>query len=445
MSNDAGIPKKLPSRTGWFAPRDIAVRDPWGVRWVRVSRGAQVSALAVGLAAFGWFIHASYRTIAEQDIIADRNATIARLEAQNDTRADEVARLERTIAELQDERDRALLARNSLDKELTRRVRERDEALVAASRLQDIVESSEEDRIATSDTATKLENELATSYLKRWRVEESLQVAEDRIAALEAESGQLRDKVASSDRQSTALKDKIATLELIQGELVTRLAPVTTNQLARLEGHLGAIGIDIERIVAGDETEIGGPFIALTETERPTVVDERLTALATGIQRLDALRAALPAMPLAEPVEMVDVSSRFGNRRDPINGRLAFHAGTDFRGPVGMPVRATAPGEVIRAGWAGAYGRMVRVRHAFGIETTYAHLSQISVKVGDKVEVGDTVGKLGNSGRSTGAHLHYEVRFDDVPRDPLRFIEAGRHVQEEREQQTVGPKPEPTP
>ncbi|MCF4164513.1 peptidoglycan DD-metalloendopeptidase family protein [Zavarzinia compransoris] len=402
--------------------------------------------LAVGLAAFGWFVHASYRTLAEQDIIAARDATIARLETRNDAQSDEVERLERTIAALQDERDRAILARNSLDKELTRRVRERDEALAAASRLQTIVENSEESRIATSDVAMTLENELATSYLKRWRVEESLQVAEDRIAALEEQGGLLRDRAASSDRQATVLKDRIATLELIQGELVARLAPVTNNQLARLEGHLGAIGIDIERLVSGDDAEVGGPFIALTDNERPTIVDARLTALATGIQRLDALRAALPVMPLAEPVDEVDISSRFGNRRDPINGRLAFHAGTDFRGPVGTPVHVTAPGEVIRAGWAGAYGRMVRVRHAFGIETTYAHLSRVSVKVGDKVEVGDTVGKLGNSGRSTGPHLHYEVRFDDVPRDPLRFIEAGRHVQEEREQQAaVEAKPEPAP
>ncbi|MDD3447066.1 MAG: peptidoglycan DD-metalloendopeptidase family protein [Zavarzinia sp.] len=415
------------------------------MRWLRISRGAQVSALAVGLAALGWVAHTSYRTLAHQDILDARDARIERLNDEIATWDAERKRLRREIAQLRNERDLAVAARNSVTKELTQRVRERDEALATMTRLRDDSAGAEEARAVQHEKAEGLERELASAYINRWHVEESLQVAEDRIAALEAEGRHLRDRNAATDRQATALKDRIASLELIQGELVARLAPVTSNELARLETHLGAIGIDLERLASPAEDDAGGPFIALTETERPTPADQRLVALATGIQRLDALRAALPEMPLAIPVETMELRSRFGNRRDPFNRRLAFHAGTDFAGPIGTPIMATAPGEVIRAGWAGAYGRMVRVKHAFGITTTYAHLSQIDVKVGDQVDVGDVVGELGSSGRSTGPHLHYEVRFDDVPRDPLRFIEAGRHVQQQQEQDRPAIEPGPTP
>ena len=105
-----------------------------------------------------------------------------------------------------------------------------------------------------------------------------------------------------------------------------------------------------------------------------------------------------------------------------------MHSGMDFRAPPGSPARVTAAGKVVKAGWHGGYGRMVEVEHAGGFSTRYGHLGRIEVKIGQKLAIGDVVGKVGSSGRSTGPHLHYEVRRNGEAVDPLRFIRAGRKV-----------------
>jgi murein DD-endopeptidase MepM/ murein hydrolase activator NlpD len=115
-------------------------------------------------------------------------------------------------------------------------------------------------------------------------------------------------------------------------------------------------------------------------------------------------------------------------RPDPFTGRYAFHPGIDFAGPWGSTVRATAPGTVVFAGNRGGYGNMVEIDHGFGIHTRYGHLSRISVRPGAKVEMGAAIGRVGSTGRSTGPHVHYEVWYDNVVKNPNNFIEAGRHV-----------------
>jgi len=127
----------------------------------------------------------------------------------------------------------------------------------------------------------------------------------------------------------------------------------------------------------------------------------------------------LKHLPIQAPVLAEHhVSSGFGLRRDPFTRALSRHEGVDFVAPTGTPVVSTAPGRVVQAGYRGAYGYMVDVEHEWGFTTRYAHLRRILVKVGDEVEVGQTVGLLGNTGRSTGPHLHYEVRFRDRPIPP---------------------------
>ncbi|MEZ5841711.1 MAG: M23 family metallopeptidase [Hyphomicrobiales bacterium] len=134
-------------------------------------------------------------------------------------------------------------------------------------------------------------------------------------------------------------------------------------------------------------------------------------------------------MPLGQPIRgAARTTSRFGVRLDPFLNTPALHAGIDFKAAVGHPVVATARGTVIRAGWSGGYGRMVEIDHGNGVTTRYAHLKAITVKEGDTVRVGQTVGKLGSSGRSTGPHLHYETRIDGRAIDPLKFLEAGRRI-----------------
>ena len=131
-------------------------------------------------------------------------------------------------------------------------------------------------------------------------------------------------------------------------------------------------------------------------------------------------------LPLGRPIRgQPTVSSPFGTRLDPFTRGLALHTGLDLKAEYGEPARATAPGRVSAAEFAGGYGNMVEIDHGHGVVTRFGHLARIAVRPGQRVAAGDVLGLVGSTGRSTGAHLHYETRIDGEPVDPQRFLEAG--------------------
>jgi murein DD-endopeptidase MepM/ murein hydrolase activator NlpD len=181
----------------------------------------------------------------------------------------------------------------------------------------------------------------------------------------------------------------------------------------------------------------GGPYIPLDSEVRASridgVIDEfdrQFGDIAESYARLDALTVAVSRMPLVTPVHHGHYrsTSGFGYRVDPFTGRVAFHAGADMAGEFGTPILATAPGRVMAAERRGPYGLMVEIDHGRGVRTRYAHLQNAFVKQGDQVAFRQKIATMGSSGRSTGPHLHYEIWFNDVVRDPTKFFDAGRNV-----------------
>lgn len=171
---------------------------------------------------------------------------------------------------------------------------------------------------------------------------------------------------------------------------------------------------------------IGGPFIPAEFDEKAIkATSKRIDTQLKDISRLRKISASLP---IAVPLKNAVRSSSFGRRIDPFRKRAAFHAGVDFRAKTGTPVLATADGQVLRAGRAGGYGNLIEIRHAHGLTTRFGHLSRISVKAGQSVKRGDVIGKVGSTGRSTGPHLHYEVRSKGQARNPQPFMNAGKHL-----------------
>ena len=149
------------------------------------------------------------------------------------------------------------------------------------------------------------------------------------------------------------------------------------------------------------------------------------------VANADKLRRIANRLPLRKPLAGdPEITSGYGSRVDPFNGRLASHTGIDFRQAWGSPVRAAAAGTVISAGHNGGYGNMVDIDHGNGVISRYAHLSAVIVKSGQTVSTGTVLGRLGSTGRSTGPHLHYEVRYNDQPLDPRRFLAAGQKLAE---------------
>ena len=188
---------------------------------------------------------------------------------------------------------------------------------------------------------------------------------------------------------------------------------------------LADLGVDAARMPA--VASVGGPFVPLKPPQSGASAFERqLYRINVARAQVDRFSHALIAVPVRKPViGDVDMSSPFGMRMDPFLGRPAVHTGIDLRGEIGEPVRATATGRVSIAGREGGYGNMVEINHGNGLATRYGHLSQIDVKVGQTVRIGEVIGRIGSTGRSTGPHLHYETRVNGEAIDPQKFLRAG--------------------
>jgi murein DD-endopeptidase MepM/ murein hydrolase activator NlpD len=235
-----------------------------------------------------------------------------------------------------------------------------------------------------------------------------------------------REVVSNADRADSLFAEINNSLRSIEEEQLSRvntLAEEVDKTADTIAEALEQAGFAVD--VPDAETGIGGPYVAVDDR---VMFETRVEQLDEALARLETIKKTAQQLPIHNPAPGYSISSSFGVRRDPLLGTPALHAGMDFRVPYGIPVRAAGAGKVISAGWNGGYGRMVEVQHPDGLTTRYAHLSKISVVEGESLQRGSIVGKVGSSGRSTGPHLHYEVRRNGTALDPLKFIRAGRKV-----------------
>ena len=229
----------------------------------------------------------------------------------------------------------------------------------------------------------------------------------------------------AADRADRLFVEINQSLRSIESTQVARIAALTENAYKTVDTVADAVRSAGLTLDVGGERASGGPLISADPARR---FDDQVAELDSALERLDKVRSKVSVMPVANPLPGQALTSSFGNRRDPILGTMAFHSGMDFRAPTGQPVRASAAGTVVKAGWNGGYGQMVEIDHGHGLTTRYAHMSAIAVHDGQKIQPGDVVGKVGSTGRSTGPHLHYEIRRNGDALDPLTFIKAGRKI-----------------
>ncbi|MEZ5872246.1 MAG: M23 family metallopeptidase [Nitratireductor sp.] len=218
------------------------------------------------------------------------------------------------------------------------------------------------------------------------------------------------------------VKDRIQIIEESQKSAISALRIAAVRKASTIASVMAKLKVKLPSDV---QQQIGGPFIPL---EPGTSFDDHVEALDVSLKALDTLSGRLNSVPVGNPAPGKEVSSPFGSRVDPFFGRAAMHSGTDFRAATGSPARATAAGTVIDAGRNGGYGNMVEIDHGGGLTTRYAHLSAIKVVTGQKVKRGEIVGLIGSTGRSTGPHLHYEVRKGGQAIDPELYLRAGREL-----------------
>lgn len=249
------------------------------------------------------------------------------------------------------------------------------------------------------------------------------------------EREQIAQTAADARLEADDLTLELKLLEERNDRIFGQLEEAVTVSLEPLDAMFRSAGLPpdqiIEEIRRGYSGQ-GGPLTPITLSTKggPPEPDElRANEILRRLDEMNLYRIAAEKLPFAMPVNSsVRFTSGYGNRRDPLAGGRRLHEGADFAGAYGTSVFATADGEVVQAGWQGGYGRLITIRHAFGTETRYAHLSKIRVNVGDRVSRGDHIGDMGNSGRSTGTHLHYEVRVGGQSTNPMTYIRAARDV-----------------
>ncbi|MGD9476633.1 M23 family metallopeptidase [Shinella sp. G-2] len=232
-----------------------------------------------------------------------------------------------------------------------------------------------------------------------------------------------------ADRADRLFSKVTLSLKDLEHEQLNRIQSLTagaSETADAIQTILKRTGFDVADTAATDDesdTAVGGPFVEPALATDP--FEDSINDLDVALERLDAARRTARKLPFGNPSPGSNITSRFGNRTDPFLGRLALHAGIDFRASTGTEIRATGAGTVVVAGRNGGYGNMVEIDHGNGLTTRYAHLSEVLVKVGDHVETDGPVGLSGTTGRSTGPHLHYEVRRNGKAIDPMRFLTAG--------------------
>jgi murein DD-endopeptidase MepM/ murein hydrolase activator NlpD len=255
----------------------------------------------------------------------------------------------------------------------------------------------------------------------------------------EAEPRQSRDWAEPAYRvQAVGIRARVERLKAEQTAFLATAEEAAVDRADQVRGVLRLTGLGMSRLVSNEESGMGGPLVpldlagVLDEGEVDPAFLRRVQQVAERIREARRLEGIANSTPLAPPVAVeYRLTSGYGPRYDPFTGRGAMHSGLDMAAFDRAPVVSTSPGVVEFAGVKSGYGYVVDIDHGHGFKTRYAHLSDIQVSRGERVAIGQRVGSMGSTGRSTGTHLHYEVWFRGKAYDPIDFLRAGQHVHEQ--------------
>ncbi len=369
-----------------FPDREIIVRANGEVAYLQISHRRQLMAVGTAVAIGAWALYASVSYVVFDRRLADKNVEI----------------------------EQAVTAYRTLKHSLTD----------AETKFVDIARNLEE---RNSQLHSMQEQ---NSALKR-----NLSAIETVLDSVVAQRTRIAGERQSLEARNVMLEARLKQMQVAQAEVLGRMGQRTLGDIAEVERVVAMTGLDADTMLnrsGAPRAGQGGPFIpALGSKDFDGVVEPvNFTAaiLDAHIDRLEGLQRLLRVLPLTVPADVYTMSSGYGLRRDPVNGSAAMHYGIDLSGQSGQTIAATAPGKIIFAERMGFYGKMVEIDHGMGVTTRYGHLRDISVEEGQIVAAGEKIGTMGSTGRSTGVHVHYEIRVDGQPVNPMKFIKAGRYV-----------------
>lgn len=425
--------------------RRVILRSETSTSYHRLSPLAQTGLVALGVVMLGSLGGLGYHSVTTSLAAAKVESREDALRAQYETR---IAALEAERLRLADDLSEARNLKSIALSKLTHQHSSLSNAVATELELASALQTHQSrlDSLAGEHEATVEVCEATTNRVTALKVDLHRMEIENRALADTVEElntslaavADQRDNANAGEIQLTMrledLNAELAEEASRRDRILDQLEEAAALSLGAMESVLEKSGVAVDPILDAVRQEFsgqGGPFLPADEVKamsKDTGEVGRIAPLMSNLERLNLLRIAVERLPFAKPVGSARLTSKFGSRRDPVNGRKAHHAGIDYAAPRGTAIYATAGGKVVKASWSRGYGKTIKIKHDFGYETVYAHLHRFRVKVGDVVERGDRIGDMGNTGRSTGTHLHYEVRTNGVAVNPAKYIEAARHV-----------------
>ncbi|KJE36931.1 peptidase M23 [Thalassospira sp. HJ] len=417
----------------WFPDRQLLIRSNDSVYQLRLGKYAQVALASFGAAVITWTVGVTGYSWYLDQRLAMREEQLFRSELSYNRLIARVTESQRRFGEItaqMEDTHRNLLSMAEKNLQLQARVQDYTSKLA----------TSEKEKVQISAIRTSMDNQMNALQgqidgitNRNLALRDELETVETVMSRVMRERDQALQRSKKLQGELSEARQRIADLHSIQQQAMQRVAQTADSTILELENVLEMTGLQPEAFILPpmkpQQPGVGGPFVAF-EPEHPQDEEFVNTAVALNdrMDHLANLHDRIKKTPIGEPAAKYYLSSSFGKRKDPINGRWAFHSGVDLAGPIKTPILATAPGKVVHAGWSGKYGKMVEIDHGNGIHTRYGHLYKVLVKKGDEVQYQDEIALMGSTGRSTGSHVHYEVRVHDKPVNPVKFIEAGRYV-----------------
>jgi len=391
---EAKVARLLPPHVfTWHRPHLLTGDGQHADLTIKVGTRAQIMAIGSAVLVAGWLSVATSSMLSGKDaMLAAKQAEVARLHIQVQAMKAETAALKGDVVA-------------------------RAEALEARQAFLTALLSNKGDLKQLAQMLPRQTNGTASN----------LDMVRDLVAPKPGKRGK-RGAQQAAMTSSDTMAEPFRQLESQQLALVDKATGAAEAKLKDTQALIRRLGLDPQRFIAssdwnGATSGVGGPYIPVTVDAEPRFKD-----LFLSWKKLNAMQSAVSAIPAFMPVKDYRYTSSYGFRYDPFTGGGAMHAGIDMAGAHGEPVYAAATGTVLQAGRSGGYGNLVELSHGKGIDTRYGHLSAIVVKPGEHVEKGQLIGRMGSTGRSTGTHLHYEVRVDGHAVNPRPFLEASSYV-----------------
>jgi murein DD-endopeptidase MepM/ murein hydrolase activator NlpD len=420
----------------YFPERRVFLKSDEDTRFIRLRPSVQASVFFVLASLLAWVIIATSILVMDnigagnfrEQALRDQESYQQRLQymsQERDIRAEEATKAQRRFDEALEQvsimqtelldadlKRRELIAALETTQTKMRRVLQDSNAakqelsILKSDNPELVAQLNQSNSGANSDQLSFLTKTLNDTASERDRLEREAQAALDKVNEIEMELRLAEERNEQIFRQ-------------IEEAMTVSIEPL--NKMFRAVGKNPDTIIDVIR---KGYSGYGGPMTKLSSHgSDPTMEELRANAILNDLDEMNIYRIAVEKIPFANPLKSAyRYTSGYGRRW----GRM--HYGTDFAAPHGTPIYASADGVVVHAGWASGYGRLIKIRHEFGYETRFGHLSKIRVNVGQKVSRGERIGDMGNTGRSTGTHLHYEIRINGNAINPMKYLEAGHDV-----------------